>query len=56
MIGGGKFKIGDEITIGMIPTLVRRSEELMELGRTFGLVIVDEAHHVPASTFLKVLK
>jgi len=55
LIGGGKFKIGDRITIGMVPTLVRREDELMELGRTFGLVIVDEAHHVPASTFLKVL-
>jgi len=55
LIGGGKFKIGEKITIGMIPTLVRRTEDLMELGRTFGLVIVDEAHHVPASTFLKVL-
>jgi superfamily II DNA or RNA helicase len=42
LIGGGKFKIGERITIGMIPTLVRRTEELMELGRTFGLVIVDE--------------
>jgi len=55
LIGGGKFEVGERITIGMIPTLVRRTEELMELGRTFGLVIVDEAHHVPASTFLKVL-
>jgi len=55
LIGGGKFRIGERITIGMIPTLVRREEQLMELGRTFGLVIVDESHHVPASTFLKVL-
>jgi superfamily II DNA or RNA helicase len=55
-IGGGKNSIGDRITIGMIPTLVRREVQLPEIGRTFGLVIIDEAHHVPASTFLKVLE
>lgn len=55
-IGGGKYSIGDRITIGMIPTLVRRLVDLPEIGRQFGLVIIDEAHHVPASTFLKVLE
>lgn len=55
-IGAGKFSIGDHITIGMIPTLVRRVVDLPEIGRKFGLVIVDEAHHVPASTFIKVLE
>jgi superfamily II DNA or RNA helicase len=55
-IGGGKFSIGGRITIGMIPTLVRRKPELPVIGKKFGLVIIDEAHHVPASTFLKVLE
>ncbi len=55
VIGGGKFDIGDRITVGMIPTLVRREAMLPEIGREFGLVIVDEAHHVPASTFIKVI-
>lgn len=55
-IGGGKFSVGERITIGMIPTLVRRLNELPALGKKFGLVIVDESHHVPASTFLKVLE
>ena len=55
VIGGGKFKIGERITIGMIPTLVRKIGELPALGRSFGLVILDEAHHAPASTFLEVL-
>lgn len=55
-IGGGKESIGERITIGMIPTLVRREVQLPEIGRKFGLVLIDEAHHVPASTFLKVLK
>jgi len=41
-IGAGKTNIGERITIGMIPTLVRRESMLPEIGREFGLVIVDE--------------
>jgi len=55
VLGGGKFKVGARITIGMIPTLIRRLNDLPEVGREFGLVILDEAHHAPASTFLEVL-
>ena len=42
IIGGGKFKIGERITIGMIPTLVRKETDLPIIGRSFGLVIMDE--------------
>jgi len=54
-IGSGKFKIGDRITVGMIPTLVRKESDLLEIGKEFGIVILDEAHHCPASTFIKVM-
>ena len=54
-IGAGKMKLGDRITIGMIPTLIRRENELSSIGKKFGIVIVDESQHVPASTFLKVI-
>ncbi|KKM02713.1 hypothetical protein LCGC14_1781630, partial [marine sediment metagenome] len=56
LIGAGKFSIGDRITIGMVPTLVRREADLPSIGREFGLVILDECHHLAASTFLKVLR
>jgi len=56
IIGSGKWKLGEKATIGLVQTLVRRPHDLPELGREFGLVIVDEAHHVPATTFLKVLQ
>jgi len=56
LIGRGKWKIGDKITIGIIQTLVRRLPFFPELGKEFGLVIIDEAHHVPASTFMEVLR
>lgn len=42
MIGGGKWKIGKVLTIGMIPTLVRNIEKLSELKNHFGLVVLDE--------------
>ena len=55
LLGDGKWKFGDVITVGLIPTLVRRMKELHEMRDRFGLVILDEAHHCPASTFLKVI-
>ena len=42
LIGRGKWKIGNKITIGIIQTLVRRLPFFPELGKEFGLVIVDE--------------
>lgn len=55
MIGGGKWSVGNVLTIGMIQTLVRNLDKLHEIKDKFGLVILDEAHHCPASTFLKVI-
>jgi superfamily II DNA or RNA helicase len=54
-IGGGKWKIGDVLTIGMIQTLVRNPDKVIKDMDKFGLVVLDEAHHCPASTFLKVV-
>lgn len=42
IIGDGKLEIGDKVTIALVQTLVRRPDLLPELGREFGLVIVDE--------------
>jgi len=55
IIGGGKNKIGNKITIGMVQTLARNIELLISISQEFGLVILDECHHLPASTFLKVI-
>ena len=52
IIGKGKEDI-KHFTVGMVQTLVRR--DLDELKGKFGLVIVDECHHVPASTFVQVV-
>lgn len=52
LIKASKRKIGEQITIATIQTLNRLSEEdLALLTETFGLVIVDEMHHSPSSSF-----
>lgn len=50
--GGGKKKLGDFITVATVQTLMRlTSEELSELVNYFGFVIVDEVHHIAASSY-----
>ncbi len=53
-IGGGKRKPNGRLDVAMIQSLVRqdRVEDLIE---TYGHVIVDECHHVPAVSFERVL-
>ena len=49
IIGGGAFDIEDRaIVVGNIQSIVKH---LATLSKEFGLVILDEAHHCPASTF-----
>jgi superfamily II DNA or RNA helicase len=48
IIGGGSFDVDKHIVVGMIQTINNKAKELT---KEFGLVIVDECHHLPASTF-----
>jgi superfamily II DNA or RNA helicase len=50
-IGGGKADIRP-ITVGTVQTLIRRPE----IASQFGLVLLDECHHCPASTFTDVIQ
>jgi hypothetical protein len=52
-IGGGKWNIGEVLTIGMIQTLVRNQPKMLGISDEFGLVVLDEAHHCPARTFFR---
>lgn len=54
-IGDGKWEKGDVATIGMVQTLIRNPERLIEEKDSWGLVILDEAHHCPARTFIDVV-
>ena len=54
-IGGGQNKITGIVDIAMAQSLVRR-EDLDEISSHYGLVVVDECHHVPAVTFERCVK
>jgi superfamily II DNA or RNA helicase len=55
ILGDGKWKPGKFVSVALIPTLVRRPKEVFAMRDDYGLVILDEAHHCPASTFLQVM-
>lgn len=52
IIGSGKYDIEPIIVLANIQTLTRVLDKVQD---SFGTVIVDEAHHCPASTFTMVL-
>jgi superfamily II DNA or RNA helicase len=49
-LGGGRSKLTGAIDVATLQTLARR-KDLAELLGGYGLVVVDECHHVPASAF-----
>jgi superfamily II DNA or RNA helicase len=53
-IGNQKFKIGKEITVAMILTLSRNAE-IEKISDSFGTIIVDECHHIPAKSFREAI-
>lgn len=54
IIGDNKWSVGKKVTIASYMTLSRRGVE--EINNNFGLIIIDECHHVPANTFSTVVK
>lgn len=54
-IGGGKRKANGRLDVAMIQSLVRR-DEVDDLVSTYGHVVVDECHHVPAVSFERVMR
>ena len=51
---GTKKKMGKQITIASMQTLARM-DSLDELRDQFGIIIVDECHHIPAKTFREAI-
>jgi superfamily II DNA or RNA helicase len=51
-IGAGKWSIGD-ITVALVQTLYKR--DLSIIAKEFPLVVVDECHHTPSTTFTDVV-
>ncbi|MDR0462682.1 MAG: DEAD/DEAH box helicase, partial [Pseudomonadales bacterium] len=54
VIGEGKWQVGEKITIASYQTLLSRGTK--KLKEEFGMVVIDECHHVPANTFTKVVR
>jgi len=56
-IGQGKSKPGKYITVAMIQSMEKaiQSTEQSELCNSFGTIIIDECHHVPADTYQRVI-
>ena len=54
MFSGSKKKVGKAITVGLLQSLARY-KGIAELENSFGTIIVDECHHVPAKTFREVI-
>lgn len=52
IIGSGEFDIDHVIVVGNIQTLTKI---LPEINKEFGLIVVDEAHHITATTFTTFL-
>ncbi|HRO46483.1 DEAD/DEAH box helicase family protein [Agriterribacter sp.] len=56
-IEGGKYEIGQEITVAMIQSLQTPGpSDKNKLYHAFGTIIVDECHHIPAKTFREVIQ
>jgi superfamily II DNA or RNA helicase len=51
---GSEKRAGEQVTVGMIQSL-SRSDENDEIPNTFGTIIVDECHHIPAKTFRETI-
>lgn len=53
-IASGHQKIGTHITVAMIQSLAAIDSD-NDVFNSFGLIIIDECHHVPAKTFREVI-
>ncbi|MDD4358758.1 MAG: DEAD/DEAH box helicase family protein [Candidatus Pacebacteria bacterium] len=53
-IGGNKKLVKTPLTVAMVQTLARM-DNLKEISEQFGLILVDECHHVPAKMFRETI-
>jgi hypothetical protein len=54
-LGGGRRRATGIVDVAMVQSLARR-DDIAELTGGYGLVIVDECHHVPAVTFERAVR
>lgn len=54
-IGKGKLKTGKHITVATIQSLTKEIEKDEVLKNTFGTILIDECHHIPAESYRKTI-
>ncbi|MGH8991543.1 MAG: TOTE conflict system archaeo-eukaryotic primase domain-containing protein, partial [Acidimicrobiia bacterium] len=54
-LGGGRNRARGMVDVAMVQSLARR-DDIAEVTSAYGLVIVDECHHVPAVTFERAVR
>lgn len=54
-LGKGKSKIGKHITVATIQSLAKEIEKDAALKNTFGTILIDECHHIPAESYRKTI-
>ena len=54
-LGGGRNRASGVVDVAMVQSLARR-DDIADLTGRYGLVIVDECHHVPAVTFERAVR
>jgi hypothetical protein len=55
VISGVKKKVGKQVTVASLQSLARY-KDFDEIRSTFGVIIVDECHHIPAKTYRKTIR
>ena len=53
-ISGTRKKIGKQVTIATLQSLMRY-KNLKEIKNSFGVIIIDECHHIPAKTYRELI-
>ncbi|HUD45068.1 MAG TPA: DEAD/DEAH box helicase family protein [Patescibacteria group bacterium] len=55
-ISGSKKTLGKQITVAMMQSLIKMDDEgKQKFTQTFGTIIIDECHHIPAKTFRELI-
>lgn len=54
-LAGGKDRLSSIVDVALMQSL-NRGGDVRECVKNYGMIIVDECHHVPASTFEQILK
>jgi len=54
-LGGGRHKIHGVVDVAMLQTLARTTD-IEQLTNRYGLIVVDECHHIPAAAFEHAVK